>query len=144
MQDAQIDMHGSDYRTGRPFCEPAEGQGKGAAMNAHHATSDNLDRHTRFTLSNLGRPETMIALATGQGWGVKGRRRQQTLFCVQGRVWITQEGDIRDYLLESGDAFLITLPGLTLVRALTPSRIGYSETALPVPFKGRFSQTVFN
>lgn len=113
-------------------------------MNAHHATIDNLDRHTRFTLSNLGRPETMVDLATGQGWGVKGRRRQQTLFCVKGRVWITQEGDIRDYLLESGDAFLITLPGLTLVRALTPSRIGYSETALPVPFKGRFSQTVFN
>ena len=113
-------------------------------MNTHHATTGNLDRHTRFTLSNLDRPDTMVDLATGQGWGVTGRRRQQTLFCLQGRVWVTQEGDIQDYLLESGDAFLITLPGLVLVRAFTPARIGYAESLLPVPFKGRFSQTVFN
>ena len=57
---------------------------------------------------------------------------------------MTQECDIRDYLLDEGDAFLITLPGLVLVRALTTARIGYAESLVPVPFKGRFSQTVFN
>ena len=114
-------------------------------MNTHHLNNQNLDRPaTRFMLSNLGTPDTTVDLAVGQGWGVTGRRRQQTLFCLQGRVWVTQEGDIRDYLLESGDAFLITLPGLVLVRALTPARIGYAESLLPTPFKGRFSQTVFN
>lgn len=114
-------------------------------MNVHHLNNEKLDRPpTRFILSNLGRPDTVVDLATGQGWGVKGRRRQQTLFCLHGRVWVTQEGDIRDYLLESGDAFLITLPGLILVRALTAARIGYAESLLPLPFKGRFSQTVFN
>ena len=114
-------------------------------MNTNHLNNQNLDRSTtRFILSNLGTPDTIVDLDTGQGWGVKGRRRQQTLFCLQGRVWVTQEGDIHDYLLESGDAFLIRLPGLLLVRALTPARIGYAESTLPVPFNGRFSQTVFN
>jgi hypothetical protein len=98
----------------------------------------------RFILSNLSTPESVVDLTTGQGWRVKGKRRQQTLFCLQGSIWVTQECDIRDYVLEEGDAFLITLPGLVMVRALTPARIGYAESLQPVPFKGRFSQTVFN
>jgi len=98
----------------------------------------------RFFLSNLSTPETIVDLAAGQGWGLKGKRRQQTLFCLQGSVWVTQECDIHDYVLEEGEAFVVTLPGLVLVRALTPARIGYAESLMPVPFKGRFSQTVFN
>ena len=98
----------------------------------------------RFIFSNLSRPDKVVDLNRGQGWGVKGKRRQQTLYCLQGSLWVTQECDIRDYLLEEGDAFLITLPGLVLVRALTPARIGYAESIEPAPFKGRFSQTVFN
>ncbi|HSO18806.1 MAG TPA: DUF2917 domain-containing protein [Desulfosarcina sp.] len=97
-----------------------------------------------YIFSNLNRPDRVVDLHCGKGWGVKGKRRQQTLVCLKGRVWVTQECDIRDYLLEEGDAFLITLPGLVLVRALTPARIGYSESLEPTPFKGRFSQTVFN
>ena len=100
--------------------------------------------HQRFVLSNLSAPDKVVDLAAGQGWGVKGKRRQQTLFCLKGRVWVTQEGDIRDYVLGEGDAFMVTLPGLVLVRALTPARLGYAESMMPEPFRGRFSQTVFN
>jgi hypothetical protein len=98
----------------------------------------------RFIFSNLNQPDTTVDLAAGQGWGVRGKRRQQTLFCLQGSLWVTQECDIRDYLLEEGDAFLITLPGLVMVRAMTPARLGYAERLMAAPFKGRFSQTVFN
>ena len=111
-----------------------------ATQNAGKGTrTDN-----RFILSNLGTPETIVELCAGSGWSVRGRRRRQTLFCLEGQVWVTQEGDIRDYLLGSGDAFLVTLPGLVLVRALTAARIGYAEGPMALPFKGRFSQTVFN
>jgi hypothetical protein len=105
----------------------------------------NMDRSSRrFLLSNPNIPDQTIDLAAGRSWAVKGRRRQQTLFCLQGSVWVTQECDIHDYVLDEGDAFLITLPGLVLVRALKPARIGYAESLTPEPFKGRFSQTVFH
>lgn len=98
----------------------------------------------QFYFSNLRKPDTEVDLAVNQGWALKGRRAQQTLYCLEGCVWVTQEGDIRDYLLQEGDAFLVTLPGLVLVRALTPARIGYAEALTSGPFKGRFSQTVFH
>lgn len=103
-----------------------------------------MGAHRRFFLSNLRTPDTIVDLAVGQGWGLKGKRRQQTLFCLKGSVWVTQECDIRDYVLEEGDAFVVTLPGLVLVRALAPARVGYAESMMPEPFRGRFSQTVFN
>lgn len=107
-------------------------------------TGSMVGAQKRFFLSNLSTPDTIVDLVAGQGWGLKGKRRQQTLFCLQGSVWVTQECDIRDYLLEEGDAFLVTLPGLVLVRALTEARLGYAESMMPEPFKGRFSQAVFN
>ena len=114
-------------------------------MTLQSPETGNIDRsEKRFIFSNLSTPDLVVDLAAGQGRRVRGKRRQQTLFCLQGSVWVTQECDIRDYVLEEGDAFLVTLPGLVLVRALTPARIGYTETVVPVPFKGRFSQTVFN
>ena len=114
-------------------------------MNLQSPETGNIDRsEKRFIFSNLSTPDLVVDLAAGQGWRVGGKRRQQTLFCLHGSVWVTQECDIRDYVLEEGDAFLVTLPGLVLVRALAPARIGYTESMVPVPFKGRFSQTVFN
>ena len=110
----------------------------------HQTNTDRIARSTKgFIFSNLTRPDKVIHLNCGQGWHVRGKRRQQALFCLQGCVWVTQECDIRDYLLDEGDAFLITLPGLVMVRALTRARIGYAESVVPTPFKGHFSQTVF-
>lgn len=102
------------------------------------------NRTQQFTFANVGMPEKRIALATGQGWAVKGRRRHQTLFCFEGRVWITQENDLRDYVIEAGQAFMITQPGLVLVRALRPSHIGYGEHFDTAAFSGPFSRAVFN
>jgi hypothetical protein len=81
----------------------------------------------RFVFTNVGSPDRIINLNAGQGWSVKGRRRQQTVLCLTGNIWVTQKGDLKDYLLEEGDAFLITRPGLVLVRALKPACIGYCE-----------------
>jgi len=114
-------------------------------MIVQHEVPANNNRAARpFYFSNVPAPDTVIDLSHGQGWRMKGKRGRQTLFCLEGSVWVTQEGDIRDYMLEAGDAFLVTQPGLVLVRALTPARIGCAEDFMPGPFKGRFSQTVFN
>ena len=98
----------------------------------------------QFHLANFSLPERIINLDAGKGWGVLGKSRQQTIYCLEGSVWVTQEGDIHDYVLDEGDAFVITLPGKVLVRAFNPARIGYAERMAAVAFRGRFSQTVFN
>lgn len=55
-----------------------------------------------------------------------------------------QECNIRDYVLEKGDAFVVILPGLVLVRALSYARVGYAESLIPVAYKERFSQMILN
>jgi hypothetical protein len=112
------------------------------SLQFNTATSDRSE--TRFIFSNLGAPDTVFDLAVGQGWGIKGKPGRQTLLCLQGNVWVTQECTIHDYVLNTGDAFLVTLPGLVMVRALNPARIGYSECLIPGPFAGRFEQTAFH
>lgn len=42
---------------------------------------------------------------------------------VEGQAWITQEGDVRDLVLTTGGSYRIDRDGLTLVQALTPSRL---------------------
>jgi len=98
----------------------------------------------RFVFANVGSPDKIIDLNAGQGWSVKGRRRQQTVLCITGSIWVTQEGDIADYLLEEGDAFLITRPGLVLVRALQSACIGYCESCDAASRRGWGRQTVLN
>jgi hypothetical protein len=43
--------------------------------------------------------------------------------CVRGSVWITQDGDQKDYHLGPGMAFVLDRRGLALVHALKPSEI---------------------
>jgi hypothetical protein len=47
--------------------------------------------------------------------------RGMLLHVRRGHVWITEEGDTRDYFLSAGGAFTITRPGTTLIGALEAS-----------------------
>lgn len=107
------------------------------------ASGGNIGGHNRFYLSNFRAPDTVFDLAAGRSWGVKDKRRPQLICCIQGEVWVTQERDIHDYILDAGESFLITLPGLVLVRALKASRIGYIKSLNQARFHGRFGHTVF-
>ncbi|WP_319522825.1 DUF2917 domain-containing protein [uncultured Desulfosarcina sp.] len=93
----------------------------------HQVAEKNKPFCKRFIFSNLSKPEKVVHLATGQGWGVKGKRGRQTLYCLEGTVWVTQQGDMRDYLLKEGDAFVVSRPGLVMARAMTPASLGYAE-----------------
>jgi hypothetical protein len=90
------------------------------------------DRATlNLIFSNLGRPDAAIDLAAGQCWRISGDCCRQAVICHEGQVWITQAHDVKDYILEKGDAFMITMRGQVLVQALTFSRIGYVEDLKP-------------
>ena len=43
--------------------------------------------------------------------------------CIEGTVWLTLDGDTRDIILESGEAFTTPDHRRALVYALQPSRI---------------------
>ena len=38
--------------------------------------------------------------------------------CIDGRVWITQEGDRRDVILKAGECFVLDRRGLAIIGAL--------------------------
>ena len=42
----------------------------------------------------------------------------QRIACLEGQVWITQQHDLRDVVLEAGECFVVDRQGLTLVFAL--------------------------
>jgi len=93
----------------------------------HQVLEKNRPLRNQFIFSNLSKPEKVVHMAAGQGWGVKGKRGRQTLYCLEGTVWITQQGDLRDYLLKEGDVFVVSRPGLVMARAMTPASLGYAE-----------------
>lgn len=69
---------------------------------------------------------TEITLAKHKMWSIEGDRRGDVISCVGGSLWITQEGDLKDYILEDGNKFWVTKPGTVVVQALGDSKIKYS------------------
>lgn len=43
----------------------------------------------------------------------------QWLHCLRGTLWLTQEGDPRDIVLEAGDEALIERDGLSIISAMS-------------------------
>lgn len=51
----------------------------------------------------------------------------------EGTVWITQEGELRDFVVGPGDAFLVTRSGRTLVQAMEAALVSLRDEDLPCP-----------
>ncbi len=51
--------------------------------------------------------------------------------CVTGVLWITQDGDPRDIVLEPGGTFTFDMRGDALISALDDSRFLLLETCVP-------------
>jgi Protein of unknown function (DUF2917) len=58
---------------------------------------------------------------------VEGVSRGTKILCRCGLCWITQEGDLKDYLLESERDFTVHRDGLIVVQALTDTEITVSS-----------------
>jgi hypothetical protein len=60
----------------------------------------------------------LIALRDAQGTHVA---------CLTGALWITEDHEHGDIILEAGQSFTVRRPGLTLVMALQPASLRLSE-----------------
>jgi hypothetical protein len=49
--------------------------------------------------------------------------------CLEGTLWVTQEGTIKDEVLEPGQSLVVRHPGLTLVTALVPAVVTLTSGA---------------
>jgi len=82
--------------------------------------------HTKENLHTI----TDITLAKYKLWTIEGDRRGDVISCLNGTLWITQEGDLKDYVLETGRDFWVTKPGTVVVQALDNSQLKYSLNEL--------------
>jgi len=69
---------------------------------------------------------TEVSLTKYKMWSIEGDRRGDVISCVNGILWVTQEGDQKDYVIEAGRDFWVTKPGTVVVQALDNSKFKYS------------------
>jgi hypothetical protein len=69
---------------------------------------------------------TDVTLPKFKTWSIEGNRRGDMISCLSGSLWVTQEGDLKDYVIEAGKNFWVTKPGTVVVQALANSQFKYS------------------
>lgn len=88
-----------------------------------------MRQRNTFRISNLRPPSSRFELAAGRH-RLLAAKAYQTIYCLRGGLWITQEKDDRDYLLREGDAFIVPRSGKVMVQALGLASVGISPKAL--------------
>ncbi len=63
-----------------------------------------------------------VTLARGSVHRIENRKGSE-VFCLEGALWITQEGDPRDVALTAGRSFTLDRKGLAVVYALRDAAI---------------------
>jgi hypothetical protein len=58
-------------------------------------------------------------------------------------IWITQDGDVQDHVVTTGEMFLVSQTGKVIAQALVDSRIEITPCLATASFRGRFEDTIF-
>ena len=73
-----------------------------------------------------------------------GDSRGTEIYCLQGILWVTQQGDGQDYILGSGDRFVVSRSGRVVIEAvsdailrITPDKYLPTDIAKQVPIINR-------
>jgi hypothetical protein len=73
---------------------------------------------------NLRKP--VIALQAGEVLALDDAQGTRIL-ARAGTVWVTEEGEMRDHVVDAGDALVVARPGRTVVQALKPAWISLAD-----------------
>ena len=92
----------------------------------------------RVAVSNVQSPVTKVELHSGDLWRMDGDQRWKMIVCLEGRLWITQERDVRDYEVRAGDMFIVTQPGLVLLQALAEACVQITPSLKTAPYVGNY------
>jgi hypothetical protein len=68
-----------------------------------------------------------VSLHQADLWCAKGDLRGEQITCTAGRIWVTQEHGLTDYVLKPGEIFWVTRPGTLLVSALKDGQFNFSR-----------------
>ena len=71
-----------------------------------------------------------VSLAKHKVWSIEGDRRGDVISCTSGTLWITQQGDLRDYVIGAGKKFWVTRQGTVIIQALDDAQFRYSLNEL--------------
>jgi hypothetical protein len=80
-------------------------------------------QHWGPDVADLDEGQVHLNLEVGALWQARDDQRWRVIICRRGVVWITQERDGVDYVLQEGEIFVVTLRGLVLVQALEPASV---------------------
>ena len=80
-------------------------------------------RRWGWAIADPDEGQVQVDLDFGALWQARGDQRWRVIICHRGVVWITQECDVADYVLQEGEIFIVTLPGLVMVQALEPALV---------------------
>ncbi len=86
---------------------------------------------------------TEVALGRGKLWRAVGNNCWRAILCLEGVIWITQQGDLRDHVIAAGEMFLISQVGEVLVQGLVDARMQITPCLVTTPFCGRFEDTIW-
>ncbi len=89
-------------------------------------------------LGNLAQPTVPVHLDGRAVYRLDGDHRWHMIVCREGLVWITQERDVRDYVLSAGEIFIVTRRGRVLVQALPEARIEVTPSLEGSPYVGNY------
>ena len=85
-----------------------------------------------------GEASYTVQLETDDLWRLDGDNRWRMIMCVRGEIWVTQERDVRDYVLEAGDMFIVSQSGSVLIEALRAASVQITPSLKMKPYRGAY------
>lgn len=85
-----------------------------------------------------GRLSQVVELDAQAVWRLDGDNRWRMIICVRGEIWITQERDVRDYVLRAGEMFIVTQRGSVLIEALGGASVEITPSLADAPYRGDY------